>query len=210
MGGNSAEMSQLFAAWVVKFYTTTLKSTGYEAAWLCLRATVPSENWKIPRWHGDGKFYKGTAASYKVVFTIKGPSTLFASPSKEQRRQIDDLRAAQMLHEGHLSDPTEHEKQLAEEIRTAEKEFGSPSKFHLVNPGGFQMGLRKLMADRVQLEPLSVPSTDAVKYRVGDQKHAVFHSEPNKNADRLFLQMLLGTRAQINERRDNVMRRKKH
>jgi hypothetical protein len=195
--GNSAEMSQLFAEWVVKFHATTLKSTGNEAAWLCLRATRPMDNWKIPRWHQDGKYYKGTNAMYKVVFTIKGPSTLFANPTKEHREQINELQDAQNLLDGNLSDPTDRQKQLAEDMKAAQK----------ATPDNFRMGFRKLMADRVQLEPLSVSSTEAVKYRVGDTERAVFHSEPDMTTDRLFLQMLLGTQNNINEWRDKCLSR---
>merc|ERR1711964_320506 len=134
------------------------------AGWLCMRATLPTDGVKLPRWHRDGRYYSRASsdAQYKVVFTLKGPTTLFANPTQLQREQYERLEES----DDESSD---------------------------------DMPFRKLVAVHVKLEPISLPTENPVKYRVGDQTHAVFHSEPDMNVPRLFLQILPGSKSNIAE-----------
>merc|ERR1712098_99130 len=88
---------------------------------------------------------------YKVAFTLRGPPTLFAKLTPDQREEYYELRT-----------------------RITGMEF------------------RKKLVEELNITPESYPRDHAVKYRVGSRQHAVFHSEPDENVPRIFLQILLG------------------
>merc|ERR1712000_748374 len=95
--GNDSKLSESFANWIVEFYQHTLKSTGADTAWLCLRATLPSQDYQVTRWHKDCWYWKRSdpsEESYKVVYTIQGPQTLFANPTIEQLAKIAEIDTA--------------------------------------------------------------------------------------------------------------------
>ncbi|KAK7211849.1 hypothetical protein V2G26_019027 [Clonostachys chloroleuca] len=50
------------------------------SCWLCIRMTLPTDEWVIPRWHTDGRMFDCTcpdsaAPHSKYAFSILGPST---------------------------------------------------------------------------------------------------------------------------------------
>ncbi|VUC25898.1 unnamed protein product [Clonostachys rosea] len=58
-----------------------------QSCWLCIRMTLPTDEWVVPRWHTDGRMFDctcpdSTAPHSKYAFTILGPPTrvMFTSP----------------------------------------------------------------------------------------------------------------------------------
>merc|ERR1712034_63582 len=103
----------------------------------------------------------------------------------EQRKQIDELRTAQRIMNGNgpkglLANPTERHQQLIDAMKSSKSIYVEKHP----ERDALQIGYRLVLAERVCLKPLSVPQSMAVKYRVGEPDHAVFHSEPDKNVDR--------------------------
>ncbi|CAH0045955.1 unnamed protein product [Clonostachys solani] len=50
------------------------------SCWLCIRMTLPTDAWVVPRWHTDGRMFDcacpdSTAPHSKYAFSILGPST---------------------------------------------------------------------------------------------------------------------------------------
>lgn len=50
------------------------------SCWLCIRMTLPTDSWVVPRWHTDGRMFDCTCSEPKIphskyAFTILGPST---------------------------------------------------------------------------------------------------------------------------------------
>lgn len=201
--GNNLDRSTKLTKWVIDFRQNILVNTGQESAWLCLRATKPNSAFQIPRWHQDGMYFDldrlkqglPTNPQYKVVFTPKGPPTLFANPTDVQRKIIGDLKAARNFLLGNLKNPTERQRELASTLRLLASEDTHPSHPFL----RYEKGFRQMLCELTGLKNLDIPNDCAVRYRVGQDYNAVYHSEPNMISDRLFLQILPGTQAQINE-----------
>lgn len=76
--GNTKEEAQLAARVVSRMLEQTLKDFGAESAWVAVRATLPNDDFDIPRWHQDGIFFESeNGEQKKVAAVLKGASTLF-------------------------------------------------------------------------------------------------------------------------------------
>ncbi|KAF2426593.1 hypothetical protein EJ08DRAFT_699889 [Tothia fuscella] len=54
------------------------------SVYIQIRMTKPTQNWRIPRWHHDGRYFKpdpSCTEGGKYVTTLLGPPTLFLKPS---------------------------------------------------------------------------------------------------------------------------------
>ncbi|KAH7130899.1 hypothetical protein EDB81DRAFT_807663 [Dactylonectria macrodidyma] len=60
--------------------TTNSKVQKAHSCWLCIRMTLPTDSWVVPRWHTDGRMFDCACSEPKLphskyAFTILGPST---------------------------------------------------------------------------------------------------------------------------------------
>lgn len=68
-----------------------VKASNKDSAWICVRASTPTNAYDIPRWHMDGAYYgiNGPYPYPRLVFkfaaTLKGSSTLLYNLPDEQR-----------------------------------------------------------------------------------------------------------------------------
>lgn len=75
---------------ILQLIHKVLKASGQETAWVVVRASMPSDTFKIPRWHMDGNYYQPFGENFpKFVIALKGPSTLFYQANSEDRKQVD-------------------------------------------------------------------------------------------------------------------------
>ena len=94
IGPNRGKVADAAAQVITKIVTHLLQASGKEAAWMCLRATIPHKEFDIPRWHMDGYFYKPWANQYKFAIALKGPPTLFYQVPSTKREKFYDLLAS--------------------------------------------------------------------------------------------------------------------
>lgn len=92
LGGNSEYTTSIVAQLVERLVLKVIRFTGQETLWVTMRAFIPVETFKIPRWHADGYYYPSTQEQYKVAITLKGPGTLFYNASPTERARLDYLK----------------------------------------------------------------------------------------------------------------------
>ncbi len=120
LGNNPAE-AQEQASIVARMIKKTIAGFGAETAWVAIRASQPTSEYDVPRWHTDGYFYPPHSGDrLKAVITLKGASTLLNRLSKEKREDFQQLQRAPL-------DALESRKKLAALI--------DPSKTETTPPG---------------------------------------------------------------------------
>lgn len=150
---------------IVKKMKEDLKA---ESFWLTMRLPDKSDMYDIPRWHIDGFYYppfKGRVT--KIVFTLKGPSTLFYNILPEKRGTYNEIsyRPAKDKSDYSYGNTMEGRKELAKLVDHAK-----------VHQPSLQTG---------------------TVYLVGDTDTAAIHSEPPIHEDRIFVSILPGAKEQI-------------
>ncbi len=75
--GNDGPASAAAAEKIDTLVKDILKGFDAEAGWITLRATMPTDEFNIPRWHQDGYFYEPfTGDQRKAAVSLKGSATL--------------------------------------------------------------------------------------------------------------------------------------
>ena len=75
--GNEDKTSAAAAEKIDTMVKDILKGFGAEAGWITLRATLPTDEFDIPRWHQDGYFYAPFEGDQrKAAVVLKGAPTL--------------------------------------------------------------------------------------------------------------------------------------
>ena len=141
-----------------------------DSAWTMLRVSLPNTIFDVPRWHPDGRYFAGTEKSYKMVAALKGPSTLFGQVTDE--KAYKDLEKQNSENFDNFG--TNRAKFNAEDARIREELSRVVTPIEIAKPG------------------------EAVIYLVGDP-NAPLHSEPAIKVPRIFLSVLPGSFAQIEE-----------
>ena len=172
-----------------------LDQAGVQHYWLTLRATTPTKEYDVPRWHVDDDFFsplssrpvseaEGTKslktrggkqrarAGWKLCTTLLGPSTLFL-------REVENDTALAKLRETKKKESAKHEH-VCSSIRCV---------------GCFDTGeavrasLAIALADE---ETVYARYGEVAFFRVGVEEGAV-HSEPKCDVDRVFVNVVPGT-----------------
>jgi hypothetical protein len=145
------------------------------ACWLTIRLSHPSDEYKIPRWHQDGRMYDYDEGRESVVrskygITLLGPHTLILPASSHI---LDTIKNSELKffprHNQRGQSPTE------EEYEQAEAEQRAYLAEHYRNEG------------RIQLE-----QGQAIRFSWGRDDSPV-HSEPDFVCDRVFMTVLYGS-----------------
>ena len=90
----SIDEVEIVAKIIYKLINTVIKSFNEESAVVMIRLTKPTDNFKIPRWHFDGTYFKNRIPYVypKFVTTLKGPSTLFYKNNQKIKKQMIKIR----------------------------------------------------------------------------------------------------------------------
>lgn len=149
------------------------------ACWLTIRATKPTDEFQMPRWHQDGRMYPYDKGREEVVrskygLTLLGPKTLILEPDTQVFKTI---------------------KEVMEQI------------FSQLEPDGAEPSEERLdEADRAARIRLATVFRDATRLQIGDGQIVRFswgredspvHSEPNLVSDRVFVTVLYGSEREL-------------
>jgi len=147
-----------------------------DSLWINIRSTFPNNDFKIPRWHADGPYFKTDEGekTYKFVACLKGPSTLLVS----DKDMIEKFRINYAI-----------ELEKLRNIKFDTKQ----DKYKYMN-GEMRANIAKVIGSEYH----SVPNNYGLIFLVGD-RDAVIHSEPNMTTERIFISILPGTQKQIDE-----------
>ncbi|KAF2629224.1 hypothetical protein BU25DRAFT_389235 [Macroventuria anomochaeta] len=172
---------------LLTFLEDFLIAAGVQHYWLTLRATTPTKEYDVPRWHVDDDFFgeskKGKGAGrqsreggWKLCTTLVGPSTLFL-------RQSRNAAALRILRDTKRKE-SEKRPHVCSSIRCA---------------GCFDTGeaVRRTCATSFAGEDVVQAEYGEVAFfRIGEEAGAV-HSEPPCGMDRLFVNIVPGTEDEL-------------
>lgn len=175
--GNDSQSAWCTSKLITEVVNKAIKASGKESAWVAIRAFTPTSAYDIPRWHTDGNFFLSDTAGlqYKIATALKGASTLFYPLPDSMRDDFNDVQQS--------------------------------AKFTLLPDGSLdkESFAKASLASRLQVNKmlnltssLSADVGQGVAFTVGSDFSAV-HSEPPIKEPRLFLSIVPGSPAQINE-----------
>lgn len=93
IGTNSREDCGIYCRLISDIVQMACSQASCDSCWLTIRAKLPSDEFKVPRFHRDGMFYRlgSNQVQRKFLLTIKGPGTLVSEPNKETTDKFFDL-----------------------------------------------------------------------------------------------------------------------
>jgi hypothetical protein len=139
---------------------------------LILRLSLPSDEFKIPRFHYDGGFFsmKGNTIQEKFLLTIKGPGSLLCEPSPENKKKFDEIFFSNMSTQSELDVRTKLYSVIKDD-----------NILQLTNNQGAFMKTHEFVNG------------------IGNIFDTAIHSEPNITQSRLFISIVPGSADEINE-----------
>ena len=93
LGDNDEASNMAMTSLILRIATEALEMFQKESAVVILRASVPHDEFKTPRWHTDGRYYDYSDSSLqmKAVTALVGPGTLFYHVTPEERREFREI-----------------------------------------------------------------------------------------------------------------------
>ena len=151
--------------------------------WLSVRATIPTHEFDIPRWHKDGGFsgFEDVDVS-KFVTVLKGPGTL----AIKQNKEIDDIYDEMIMKKRKLTRDLYEKALKAKKVLSVDEEMK-------INIDAYEK-IRKELYNKLkkQIITQSKYSQSLVFYT-----KSTLHSEPKTDVPRLFVSIMPGTKANI-------------
>ncbi len=89
VGSNQHAVALQAGARLAQIVNEVVEASGKEAAWVHLRASIPTDRYDLPRWHMDGYYYIPEGPEdllFKFAATLMGPPTLFYLLPPELRK----------------------------------------------------------------------------------------------------------------------------
>lgn len=92
VGESDTQISLEVAKIILEIVLRIIKIFNQETAQVIIRASLPNDMFKIPRWHTDGYYYMPHSGyQYKAAVTLIGPGTLFHKLANEQREAFNQI-----------------------------------------------------------------------------------------------------------------------
>lgn len=175
---NNKDLSDTIAnLYMKKIINPFLNAMKKNSAWIKIVTFLPTKDWKVPRWHWDGYYYKVSEYTTKkiklpkLVFVVIGDTTPFKSVNKKVREKFIELH-------GKLY------KKL--DFSNLDKEL--------------YLDIRKQLDNLLKKSPIiQTSNSQAGIFLVGLKEFATIHSEPDIKEKRLFLSIVPGDKDEIGE-----------
>ena len=119
IGNNDKECINILEKVIMKILDNVLLAFEKDYYWIDIRITLPNNDFDIPRWHKDGRFFRDNKKSPKFGTILKGPGTLLIKSTKKTNEIYNDIKY--------------HDKISIEEFRHRNNEFYI-SKFSISCP----------------------------------------------------------------------------
>lgn len=147
--------------------------------WLTIRASRPTHDYDLPRWHTDRQFFdRGGECEvhWKLATTLVGPGTLFLSEGGKARAVQKKIR--------HCMRKTIMANHQCKAVRC-------------LGCAGMQEVVRKRLAEKLANYKVFQPGVGECSFfRVGD-KNGAMHSEPPISCDRVFVNIVPGSELEL-------------
>ena len=184
LGNNSKESVNILEKTIIKILNTVLSAFETNYYWIDIRATLPNNDYNIPRWHKDGKYFiHSKKQSPKFATVLKGPGTLLIKNTKKVSKIYNDIDIKEYNDMMNLSKTIEEKKILTEKYRKIYvKAFKKMKIYQTQNNEGviWYSGINIWINEKGLNE-------------------GALHSEPKMTSQRLFISILPGSKEEIHE-----------
>lgn len=124
--GDPAELNIILGSFLHASHNNCHGSVAQKAAmWFDIRIDVLNENFRKPRWHQDGRFFRRdadrTGAIYKYATTILGPATLFLQWNEELAHYTATDEFSKGMNEGNMERLKVAERLSGQEVLKLER-----------------------------------------------------------------------------------------
>lgn len=169
---------------LLSFLQDMLFAAGAKHYWMTIRATKPTHDYDLPRWHVDENFFSADpnvdglgfgsldgSQCWKLATTLLGPSTLFLTKNSFALNTLRQTRARERAR-------------IGDHVCTSIRCLGCATYAETV---------RHDLAQCLHQESIESSAYGEVAFfRTGDRVGAV-HSEPKCDTDRIFVNIIPGT-----------------
>lgn len=180
LGNNSEKSTKIMEKIIMKLLKNILSAFNTEYYWISIRATLPNDDFNIPRWHKDGKYFiNSNDQSPKFATVLKGPGTLLIKNTKKVSEIYNNLTQKQW-----------HEYRLIKD-KSIEDMMKIHDKYRLL----FAKELKKIKF-------IQTKNNEGIIFYpqiIANTNDGALHSEPKMNAPRLFISILPGSKENIEE-----------
>ncbi|KAH7413931.1 hypothetical protein DE146DRAFT_12480 [Phaeosphaeria sp. MPI-PUGE-AT-0046c] len=174
---------------LLAFIHASLAESDVQCYWITIRATTPTKDYDMRRWHVDEDFFApdfsyspfpGTASSkqgrnaWKLCATLLGPSTVFLK---------DNTSALRVLRKAKEEERKKHQHQCTETRCLGCSTYSE----------ALRANLSTCLSSHREVTP---PPHAIVVFKTGQRSGAV-HSEPRCNVDRVFINVVPGTEDEL-------------
>jgi len=164
----------------LSFVHAFLTRAGIAHYWITMRATRPTNDFDVPRWHTDRRFFDDEAkedVTWKLCSTLLGPSTLFLADGPKARAVQKKTRKA-----------VQKTKAARHDCRA----------IRCLGCAGMEENVRLELAEKLKAHRVIQPMAgECAFFKVGDQ-HGAVHSEPSSShCDRIFVNVVPGSETEM-------------
>lgn len=170
VGNNKSQHVIIIINLILKIMKNVLEGYSKPACWFTIRVSLPTDAFKIPRWHTDGKYFGNYDKQSKFILTLKGEGTLLADCDKETRNKLFEIKNKFPI-----------DKKQSEEDRITRNEI-------------IKENIKENKCDIKQ-----VPNYKGIIITVGNREKSALHSEPDITETRIFISILPGSKEEILE-----------
>lgn len=157
-----------------------LKGYKMKHFWLGIRASMPNNDFDIPRWHKDGRYFpkdENEKKTTKFLTVLKGPGTLLIKSTKK----INEI----------YNKNFEKEKSETSPSSTLEELFKAQDKYRPI--------LAKELSKHPDGKVIQLKNSEGLVFHTGvNMDEGTLHSEPPIDKPRLFMSIIPSTEENIN------------
>jgi hypothetical protein len=178
---------------LLSFLHTFLSAAGAHHYWLTIRATKPTKEYDVPRWHVDEDFFASQLLlldpmkarkrkevkkrNWKLCTTLLGPPTLFLASNSPALSILRDTKSKE-------------KEKMDEHTCTSIRCLGCSAYADTVRSS--------LATSLSSHTAISLAPNQVAFFRLGDQEGAV-HSEPKCDTDRIFVNVVPGEEGELRD-----------
>ena len=175
IGTNTSHNIKKMAKLIVNLIKKVLKGYNMSHFWLAIRVTEPNNEFIIPRWHKDGKYFASNSITAKFITVLRGPGTLLIPLNKK----VNDI----------YNKISEKERNEISLTSTFEEEKKIERKYRLIFS-------KKFEHEKI----IQVKNSQGLVFLAGSpMDNAALHSEPNMDQYRMFISIVPGSKKNIEE-----------
>ena len=167
-----------------KLINNIIDSYNTKYCWMTIRVTLQHNEFDIPRWHKDGRFFKSDSIQSKFVTVLKGPGTLFIKESKK----VNDI------YDKHNNDIL---KSYIKHKITTSLDDKIETKYRKILANKFKKIKQHQLGPNQGLIFVNGNKNNNIGFDENNKLIGLMHSEPKNDTPRIFISILPGSETDI-------------